>query len=70
MIKSKNLFLIALFIITAFISTSESLTKLCFGLALFIYAMSVLEQSFSLMAGGILENFLKKRYCYFFFFFY
>lgn len=29
MIKSKNLFLIALFIITAFISTSESLTKLC-----------------------------------------
>lgn len=60
MIKSKNLFLIALFIITAFISTSESLTKLCFGLALFIYAMSVLEQSFSLMAGGILENFLKK----------
>jgi len=57
----KRIFLVLLSIAVIYlIFKSESVLKIVFGLSLFLYAMKMLELSFTLMAGGKLEKFLRK----------
>lgn len=60
MIKKFTIYLSLIFF-GFFLFKSQSFLLLCFGLCLFIYAMTTLEQSFKLMGGSSFPKFIK--YC-------
>jgi len=56
----KNLAIIAIFAVIIFcMLKSVGILKIAFGLSLFLYAMKVMEDGFTLLASGKLEKFLR-----------